>query len=67
MKIETRRYIYGIALALGPLGVSYGLISDEVWPLFLTLITAIIVPGLALQNLGGGPHDDDIRGKHAKE
>lgn len=67
MTVKTRRYIYGIGLALGPLAVSYGIISEQEWPLFLSVLTAIVVPGLALQNLGGGPYDDDSRGKHAKE
>lgn len=66
MKLKTRRYIYGICLATGPLLVSYGLISDNEWPLFASLAGAIIAPGLALQNLGGGEADDH-GGKHAAE
>lgn len=67
MKLSTRRYIYGIGLALGPLAVSYGIISEQEWPLFLSVLASIVVPGVALQNMGGAPHDDDSRGKRAKE
>lgn len=66
MKLSTRKYIYGICLALGPIALSYGLITDEQWPLFATLASAVIAPGLALQNLGG-EDDKSTGGRHAAD
>ena len=54
MKASTRRYIYGICLALGPIAVGYGLITGEQWTLYAALITSIVAPGLAVGNIQGG-------------
>lgn len=53
MKASTRRYIYGICLALGPIAVAYGLITGEQWTLYAALITSIVAPGLAVNNIHG--------------
>lgn len=46
----TRRYIYGVAVATGPILISYGAVSGDTWPLWLALAEAVLVPALALPN-----------------
>ncbi|WP_285103895.1 hypothetical protein [Promicromonospora sp. MEB111] len=46
-----RRYLYGIALAAGPLLIGYGLMTAEQWPLWAALVTAVAGPGLAIANV----------------
>lgn len=46
----ARTYLYGIALAVLPLLVYYGLVSDEDAPLWAALVGAILVPGVAFAN-----------------
>lgn len=67
MKTKTRRYIYGICLALGPLAVAYGIISENDWPLYVSLITAVVAPGLAIDNVTEGSGDGQRTGRRAKE
>lgn len=55
----VRRYIYGLATAALPLLIAYGVISEEHAPLWLALIGAILIPGMAWANTtplppGGG-------------
>jgi len=48
---DVRRWIYGIALAAVPLFVALGILEDEIAPLIIALIGAVIAPGLALANM----------------
>lgn len=48
---KLRMYVYGIALAAGPLAIAYGAISQEEWPLWAALAGAVLVPGLAMANV----------------
>lgn len=61
--MNVRRYIYGVSLAAIPLLVALGILEDEIAPLVIALIGAIIAPGLALANLSPDdephPHWDD--------
>lgn len=54
--MNVRRYIYGVSLAAIPLLVALGILEDEIAPLVIALIGAIIAPGLALANLS--PDDE---------
>ena len=47
----TRRWIYGIAVVLIPLLVAYGAVDENIAPLWLAVVGAILVPGLALANV----------------
>lgn len=67
MKTKTRRYIYGICLALGPLAVAYGIISENDWPLYVSLITAVAAPGLAIDNVTEVQDVGPYPGRRAKE
>lgn len=67
MKTKTRRYIYGICLALGPLAVAYGIISENDWPLYVSLITAVVAPGLAMDNVTEVQDAEPRTGRRAKE
>jgi len=61
--METRRWIYGIALAGVPLLVALGILENEIAPLVIALVGAVIAPGLALANMSPDtephPHWDD--------
>ena len=46
----TRRYVYGIATALVPIAVGYGIISSEDATLWIALVASVLVPQLAMQN-----------------
>lgn len=46
-----RRYIYGVSLALLPLLIALGVITDELAPLIVAALGAILVPGLAAANV----------------
>ena len=50
LTLRERRWIHGIALAVLPLLVAYGIISDESATLYVALIGAILVPSLALSD-----------------
>lgn len=67
MTTKTRRYIYGICLALGPLAVAYGMISENDWPLYVSLITAVVAPGLAIDNVTEVQDAEPRTGRRAKE
>ena len=44
----VRKWIYGLALALLPLLIGYGVLSAEDAPLWAALIGAVLVPALAV-------------------
>ena len=48
----VRRWVYGIALALGPVLMAYGILDEQTWPLIAALVGAVLVPGLAVANTG---------------
>lgn len=48
--VATRRYIYGVAAATGPVLIAYGAVSGDIWPLWLALAEAVLVPALAIPN-----------------
>lgn len=47
---HARRWVYGVALAVVPLLTAYGLVSEDHAPLWVSLISAVLVPTLALAN-----------------
>jgi hypothetical protein len=49
--MQTRRYIYGICLAAVPLLVALGILENEIAPLVIALVGAVVAPGLALANM----------------
>jgi hypothetical protein len=51
MSREGRKYIYIISLAVIPLLVAYGVIDEEVAPLWVALAGAVIAPVVALTHL----------------
>lgn len=55
----VRRYIYGVAVAVMPLLIVYGVLAEEHAPLWLALVGAVLIPGMAWANTpplppGGG-------------
>lgn len=44
----VRKWVYGVALALLPLLIAYGVLSAEDAPLWAALIGAVLVPALAV-------------------
>ena len=48
---EGRKYIYIVSLAVIPLLVAYGVIDEEVAPLWVALAGAVIAPVVALTHL----------------
>ena len=48
---EGRKWLYGIALAVVPLLVVYGVISEEAAPLWIALVGSFLAPTLALTHL----------------
>ena len=46
-----RRWIYGISLAVVPLLVLYGIVDEQSAPLWIALVSAIVVPGLAVSHV----------------
>ena len=46
-----RRWFYGIALAVVPILIAYGIIDAAEAPLWIALVAAVLVPGLALANV----------------
>lgn len=50
---QVRKWVYGVALAVVPLLTAYGLVSEELAPLWVSLVSAVLVPGLALANTPG--------------
>lgn len=61
--MNVRRYIYGVSLAAIPLLVALGIIEENIAPLIVALVGAIVAPGLALANMTPDsephPHWDD--------
>jgi hypothetical protein len=61
--MEVRRWIYGVSLAAVPLFVALGILEDEIAPLVIALIGAVIAPSLALANMSPdndlNPHWDE--------
>lgn len=51
MSREGRKYIYLISLAVIPLLVFYGVISEEAAPLWVALVAAVVAPMTALTHL----------------
>ncbi|MSS45920.1 hypothetical protein FYJ43_07690 [Cutibacterium sp. WCA-380-WT-3A] len=48
LSLTGRRWLYGVATAAIPLLIAVGAISDEQAPLWVALIGAVLVPGVAL-------------------
>lgn len=46
----TRAYFYRIVLALQPVIVAYGVVSSELAALWISVISAVLVTGLATAN-----------------
>ena len=61
--MDVRRYIYGVSLAAIPLLVAFGIIEEQIAPLVIALVGAVVAPGLALANMTPDtqpePHWDD--------
>lgn len=61
--MEVRRWIYGVSLAAVPLLVALGILENDIAPLVIALVAAVIAPGLALANMTPDrephPHWDD--------
>lgn len=55
---QVRKWIYGIALAVVPLLTAYGLVSETLAPLWVSLVSAVLVPSLALANTPASPGGD---------
>lgn len=57
-----RRWIYGVATAGLPLLIAYGVVAEAQAPLWASLISAVLVPGLAWVNTpgpGAGSGEED--------
>lgn len=46
----ARRWVYGVAVAVVPLLIAYGILQEEHAPLWVALIGAVFVPGMAWAN-----------------
>jgi len=46
----VRKWLYGIAVVVMPLLITYGVLSAEQAPLWLAIVGAVLVPGLAFAN-----------------
>jgi len=55
---KHRRHLYMVSLALIPLLVFYGLVSQDAAPLWIALIGAVVAPTVALNHIT--PNVDDI-------
>ncbi|MFW0112099.1 phage holin [Rothia sp. CCM 9416] len=60
---QARKWVYGVALAVVPLLTAYGLVSEELAPLWVSLVSAVLVPGLALANTPGAGNSPEDEGK----
>jgi len=58
---HTRRWIYGICLAAVPLLVALGILEEQIAPLVIALVGAVIAPSLALANVR---NDEDVTHNH---
>ena len=50
----VRRWVYGIAIAVLPLLIAYGVLDDQSAPLWAALVGAVLVPSLAVANVQPG-------------
>lgn len=50
LTLRGRRWIHGVALAVLPLLVAYGIISEENATLYAAIVGAILVPTIALND-----------------
>jgi hypothetical protein len=57
MDAKNRRHLYMVSLAVIPLLVFYGLVSQDAAPLWIALIGAVVAPTVALKNIT--PNVDD--------
>lgn len=51
MSRDGRKYIYLISVAVIPLLVFYGVISEDAAPLWIALVAAVVAPMTALTHL----------------
>ncbi len=54
---HTRAWIYRVATAAMPLLIAYGVVQDKDAALWLGVISAVLVPGLAAVNTPRGRDD----------
>jgi hypothetical protein len=54
---KHRKHLYMVSLAVIPLLVFYGLVSQDAAPLWIALIGAVVAPTVALRNIA--PNVDD--------
>ena len=52
---ETRSWLYGVALAVGPLLVAAGKVSENEWALWIGVIVAVLGLGTATAYRPTGP------------
>lgn len=52
---DGRKWVYTVSLALIPLLVFYGVISEDSAPLWIALIGAVVAPVMALTHLSPPP------------
>lgn len=64
---QMRRWVYGIALAVVPILTAYGLISEDLAPLWVSLLSAVLVPSLALANTPGPAAEEEDSGSGSPE
>lgn len=50
LTLRGRRWIYGVALCVIPILTAYGIVTEEMAVLWVSLLGAILVPGLALSD-----------------
>jgi hypothetical protein len=55
---KHRKHLYMVSLAVIPLLVFYGLVSQDAAPLWIALIGAVVAPTVALNHIT--PNVDDI-------
>lgn len=71
MKLHVRKYIYAILIALGPLAVFYGVVSDVEAALWIGVgATVLAVPGSSLALTHLTPDSEEVEptlGKHGIE
>lgn len=50
LTLRGRKWLYGIALAVIPIFTAYGIVSEEMAVLYVTLLGTILVPWVALND-----------------
>jgi len=55
---EHRKYVYGVSLALLPILVAVGWVTESMAPMIIVLLGTVLTPALALNNLT--PKDPDV-------